>query len=105
MARWLAKVLSRVHALAATGRVRLTYKAQREMAAMGFSPEDVRDVLVSLAGDDSVGRTQSMTTGEWMYIFKPGVGEHPLYVKLILRLECVVVSFHEDEADDEQEGE
>ena len=39
----------------------------------------------------------SATTNEWMYLFKPQVSETILYVKLILRKNCVVVSFHEDE--------
>ena len=33
-----------------------------------------------------------------MYVFKPRVGGDTLYLKLILRSECVVLSFHEDEA-------
>ena len=103
MARWLAKVLSRVHELAATSRVRLTYKAARETAALGQSPEDVREVLLGLTGDDSVGRTASTTTGEWLYVFKPEIGEQTIYVKLILRLDCIVVSFHEDEADGDED--
>ena len=39
-----------------------------------------------------------------MYVFKPSVAGTAVYVKLILRAESVVVSFHtdEDEADEEQ---
>jgi len=103
MARWLAKVLSRVHDLAATGRVRLTYKAAREVAALALSPEDVLDVLLALTGDDSVGRTASAASGEWLYIFKPDISGQTVYVKLILRLDCIVVSFHEDEADADED--
>jgi len=32
-----------------------------------------------------------------MYLFKPELAGTVLYVKLILRSDCVVVSFHEDE--------
>lgn len=32
----------------------------------------------------------------WMYVFKPRVAETVLYLKLILRADCVVVSFHEE---------
>ena len=39
---------------------------------------------------------------ELMYVFKPSVAETLIYLKLVLRAECVVVSFHEDE--DEGEG-
>jgi len=34
-------------------------------------------------------------------VFKPRVAGIALYVKLIVRTECVVISFHEDEEDDE----
>ena len=43
----------------------------------------------------------SSTTGEWMYVFKPVVEGSVLYIKLILRNECVVVSFHEDDQGEE----
>jgi hypothetical protein len=38
-----------------------------------------------------------------MYVFKPTVAEMLVYVKLIVRANCLVVSFHEDEGipDDE----
>jgi hypothetical protein len=39
----------------------------------------------------------SAATGEWMYLFKPQVSATILYVKVILRNDCVVISFHEDE--------
>jgi hypothetical protein len=32
-----------------------------------------------------------------MYVFKPSFAGAILYVKLILRIDCIVVSFHEDE--------
>jgi len=32
-----------------------------------------------------------------MYVFKPPVGGIVVYVKLILRSDCVVISFHEEE--------
>ena len=97
MPRWLAKALRRIHTLAAEDKYRLTYKAAREAENLGLAPQDVQDVLVRLGTSDSVGRLASRTTGEWMYVFKPHVGEQILYVKPIVRDECVVVSFHEDE--------
>ena len=39
-----------------------------------------------------------------MYVFKPNVVGILVYVKLILRRGCVVVSFHEDEGGDDEEG-
>ena len=72
---------------------------------MGLSPEDVRDVIAGLGADDSAGRLASETTGEWMYVFKPDVGGQIIYVKLVLRGDCVVVSFHEDEGGGHEEDE
>ena len=97
MPRRVPRVLTRVYELVAAGKVRLTYKAQREALGLGLAPEDVLDVVLGLTGDDAACRLVSGRTGEWMYVFKPRVGGQRLYVKLILRAECVVVSFHEDE--------
>ena len=83
----------------------MTYKAVREAAALGLSPEDIRDVVVSLEPTDSSGRLSSKQTGEWMYVFKPQIGGQVLYVKLVLRESCVVVSFHEDEGGGHEEDE
>jgi hypothetical protein len=103
--RRVPRVLTRVCALAADGKLRLTYKAQREALGLGLAPEDVLDVVLGLTGDDAAYRLVSRRTGEWMYVFKPRVGGQRLYVKLILRDECVVVSFHEDEGAGHDEDE
>jgi hypothetical protein len=97
MPRWLLKVLKRIHEFAAAGEVRLTYKAEREALLLGLSPEDVCDVIAGLGAEGSTRRLASETTGEWMYVFKPDIGGQIIYVKLVLREDCVVVSFHEDE--------
>ena len=102
MARWLTKVLRRVQEHALRRRLRLTAKAAREVAALGLDPEDVRDVLMRLDAADSVGRKVSDVTGEWMYVFKPLAEGDLIYIKLILRSESVVVSFHEDEKDENE---
>ena len=106
MPRWLPRLLRRIHELARRGQVRLTLKAQRELAALGagLDIQDACDVLSALAADDFAERLQSEHTGEWMYIFKPAVAGTVVYLKVILRAECLVVSFHEDE-DNEGEGE
>ena len=36
------------------------------------------------------------------YLFKPQYSETTLYLKLILRSDCIVISFHEDEDDQEE---
>jgi hypothetical protein len=105
MPAWLVKVLGQVHELAAKRKLRLTAKAHRErsMLAMALDPEDVRDVLLGLGVRDSAGRKLSRTTGEWLYIFKPHLGNELLYVKLVLRAECIIVSFHEDDGGCDEE--
>lgn len=105
MARWLPKVLTRIRELAAARKVLLTLKARRELASLdiGLDEEDACDVLASLIADDSVGRMESELTGEWMYLFKPQLAGTACYVKVILRDDCVLISFHEDQSDDYEE--
>lgn len=96
MLGWLSKVLARVRKQAVGGDIRFTAKAEREILSLGLSPSDSCDVLVSLAAADSAGRLLSQATGEWMYVFKARVGPQDIYLKLVLRQSCLVVSFHED---------
>jgi hypothetical protein len=99
MPRWLPRVLTRIRKLAAARQVVLTLKARRELAALGLGldQDDAGDVLARLTAKDSAGRLESAATGEWMYFFKPSLAGTILYVKVILRNDCIVVSFHEDE--------
>ena len=53
---------------------------------------------------DLRGRVESERTPEWLYVCKPEVGGINLYIKLIVRSECVVISFHEDEGDADEEA-
>jgi hypothetical protein len=103
MPRWLPKVLSRVRRLAVERRVRFTLKALRELAALdvGFDESDACDVLKTLGTADFRARLVSEATGEWMYVFVPRIAGARLYLKLVLRADCVVVSFHE-QVDHEQ---
>ena len=91
--------LARIRQLAAGRKVRFTMKALRELAAlaMGLDEEDACDVLSRLAPSDLVEHLVSKRTGEWMYVFKPSIGEVVVYVKVVLRSDCVVISFHEEE--------
>ncbi len=68
-------------------------------------PRWLPKVLRRIRPSDSRGRVASDTTGEWMYVFKPYVGDRVLYVKLIVRDGCIVVSFHEDEGEAHEEDE
>jgi hypothetical protein len=97
--RWLPRVLLLVAQLATARKVRFTLKARRELAALdfGLDEEDACELLADLTAEDSAGRMASVATGEWMYIFKPALLGSVLYVKLLLRADCIVVSFHEDE--------
>lgn len=101
MPRWLQRVLSRIRALAVRRQVAFTLKARRELAELGIGldEEDACEVLAALTAQDSAGRLLSSPTGEWMYIFKPVFENKVLYLKVILRSDCIVVSFHDDQAE------
>src|SRR5687767_3550326 len=101
MSRWLPQVLRRIAELAAQRQVRFTLKARRELAGLdtGLDEQDVCQLLTELTTQDSAGRLQSHATGEWMYVFKPALAGTVLYVKIVLRADCIVVSFHEDQAE------
>ena len=94
-----ARAAERARELAAQGRVRFTMKALRELTALDLvlDEEDACHVLANLAASDFVERLGSRRTGEWMYVFRPRVGGVVVYMKLILRSDCVVLSFHEEE--------
>jgi len=104
--RWLPAVLARIRELAAQRMVRFTLKVLRELAAldMGLDEGDACDVLASLATSDFVERLGSKKTGEWMYVFKPTVGGVIFYVKVMLRSNCVVISFHEEEDQNDEDN-
>jgi hypothetical protein len=102
---WATAILRRVKRLAAERKVRFTLKAFQEVArlGMGLDEEDVCNVLANLRPNDVAGRLASDKTGEWMYVFNPSIGGTDLYVKVVLRGDCVVISFHEQEGSDEDE--
>lgn len=97
--RWLAKTLARIRRLASQERVRFTLKALRELAAldMGLDEEDACHVLAHMKVSDFAERAVSKKTDEWLYVFKPRVAGVMVYVKVVIRSECVVISFHEEE--------
>jgi Motility quorum-sensing regulator, toxin of MqsA len=81
--------------------VRLTVKALTEARELDLGANDVIDALLALSPTDSAGRMRSTRSSEWRYVFNPMVGETVLYVKVALRDDCVVVSFHKDEGNEE----
>src|SRR5688572_16738600 len=94
----LEEDLSRVLGLAHAGRIYLTAKALEEIdeLGLGLDPADAVDVVRQLTRADFDERLSSQATGEWMYVFKPTVATTCVYVKIIERGGCVVVSFHAD---------
>jgi len=104
--RWAARVLAEIRRLVALGRVRFTLKATQELAALelGLDEQDALQILSELRVADLRGRVESERTPEWLYVCKPEVGGINLYVKLIVRSECVVISFQEDEGDADEEA-
>ena len=105
MPRWLPRLLRHIHELVGRGQVRFTFKALRELAELraGLDAQDACDVLTALTARDFAKRLESEATGEWMYVFKPAVAGIVVYLKLIVRTDCVVVSFHEDEGETDEE--
>jgi MqsR (Motility quorum-sensing regulator) toxin of toxin-antitoxin system len=106
MPRWLPVVLKRIHELAARGRVRFTLKALRELASLelGLDEADACEVLRRLRASECRGRLRSRGTREWLYVFLPCVSGETLYIKVLVRSECVIISFHE-QVDDEEDVE
>jgi hypothetical protein len=76
----------------------LTYKALEELNELDldFDEQDLCELLTRLRERDVAGRLLSERTGEVMYVFKPEIGGFLLYLKVVLRGDCIVVSFHED---------
>ena len=108
MSRWRAtSVLRQISGLAAEWKVRFTLKAFQELGrlGMGLDEDDACDVLANLTRSEMVGRLVSEKTGEWMYVFKPSIGGSVVYVKVVLRSDCVVISFHDegDHGDEDDE--
>ena len=103
--RWATSVLRRIRRLAAQRKVRFTLKAFQELGrlGMGLDEDDACDVLANLTRGDLVGRLVSEKTGERMYVFKSSIDGGVVCVKVVLRADCVVISFHEEEETDEDE--
>ncbi len=104
MPRWLPRVLARIHRLAVAGKVQFTEKALRELETLdlGLNEHDGTDVVLGLTARECAGRLFSPETAEWLYVFKPPIAGSGLYVKLVLRAYCVVISFHEERDNDDE---
>jgi MqsR (Motility quorum-sensing regulator) toxin of toxin-antitoxin system len=106
MARRRLAILERIRKFAAEREIRFTLKARRELASLELclDEDDACEVLANLNAKDSAGRLKSAATGEWMYVFKPQVAQTILYVKVIVRKACIVISFHEEENNGNEES-
>jgi hypothetical protein len=97
MTRWLPRILLRIQELVVQGHVGFTHKANEELKALGLNQEDGLEIIAGLTAKDFAARLTSEVTGEWMYVFRPSLGFDFVYVKLVLRGSCIVVSFHEEQ--------
>lgn len=65
------------------------------MAELELSIDDALDALAAISVEQLDRRVPSDQSGEWLYIFDvEGPDEVALYVKVLLRNGCLVVSFH-----------
>ena len=96
--RWLQKTIEQIHQLAQAGQVGFTLKALRELATLelGLDETDICEILAGLKESDFRSRIASTITQEYLYVFSPKVADVEIYLKVIVRTNCVVISFHED---------
>lgn len=101
--RWVWDRVVTLRAIARARRVRFTLKALEEISDLGLGMEadDVCDVLAGLAPADFAHRVISDAGGEQLLVFKPLLLGVRMYIKLAVRTECVVISFHADPDPDE----
>jgi hypothetical protein len=102
MARWITRTVARIRAFVLSDRVRFTRKARQERRALPMDIEDAYAVLRTLRPVDGPERRWSSASRDWLYVFRPIHGGVRLYVKVALRDECVVVSFHEDGGENDE---
>ena len=97
--RWLVRALEEIRRCGLMRDVDFTLKADEELLGLDLAlgRDDACDVLSRLSMRDFVERTISTRTGEFLYVFMPDVAGVSLYVKVVLRRRCVVISFHEQE--------
>ncbi|MBS1827086.1 MAG: type II toxin-antitoxin system MqsR family toxin [Acidobacteria bacterium] len=83
-----------VKALVAAGKVRATVSALAGGAALGFSFEEIVDVVVALTPRDFY---KSMTTHAdhriWQDVYRPKTAAGEVYIKLTVIDDVLIVSF------------
>lgn len=103
MPRWSTRVVDQIRRHVAKGRVRFTQKALRELLELDLDPLDAQERLGTLTAALLEERRRSTETGEFLYVFKTVVEGAIIYVKVVIREACIVVSFHEDRDSDEED--
>ncbi|MBI2519580.1 MAG: type II toxin-antitoxin system MqsR family toxin [Bdellovibrio sp.] len=100
--RWTQKIIDKIRQLAQQGNVQFTLKALRELAVLelGLDETDVCEILAGLRASDFRERIVSAVTREYLYVFTPNVFGVEIYLKVVVRENCVVISFHEDLKDE-----
>lgn len=90
--------MAQIQQFAEAGRVQFTLKALRELVVLdlGLDETDVCEMLCGIQEQDFRERIISSVTGECLYVFSPNVAGVVVYLKVVLRSNCVVISFHED---------
>ena len=96
---WLPEIIAKIRELACQGMVGFTIKAFEELKAidLGLNAMDVCNILEELNESDFAEVITSVITGEKLYVFIPNVAGIEIYMKLVIRQNCVVISFHEDQ--------
>ncbi len=88
--------LSIVHTLLAQGAVRVTRTAREGATALGFTEQDMYDVVRSLSSGDFY---KSMTTHAdhtiWQDVYRPQTRAGSVYLKLTVIEDVLIVSFKE----------
>lgn len=104
MGKHLTLEVAKINRLAKEGKIRFTHKALREISRleMDLDVDDVCSMLQEIKVKYFWEKTRSDKTGEWMYIFKPIVAGITIYLKIIMRSDCIVISFHEDTPQSEE---
>ncbi len=98
-----ARVVAAIRDWAKQYRILFTPKALDEMRDLGVNREDVRDVLLDLTSEEFFRRIRSRLSNEWLYEFKASLVGTLVYCKVALRNGCVLISFHEDDNDEEDD--
>lgn len=70
-----------------------------------LSHEDGEDIIAGLGRQDFHRRLRSHVLAEPLWVFRPEVNDEVLWVKLALRADCIIVSFHRDDEDGHGEEE